>query len=162
MGLHRPGLRLAHGDRLHLGEPAPRSGDSLAGEVNFNEFTLALDGFDTGIKLNGDWVVTGNGTVFVTETFTGAILNADKILAALLTDGKLIGTILDSDPGDDFVSLGSSNGGSAITTLVINGKPTNGGGPTDPPPPGQVIPTPTAAGLGLVSIGWLFGRRRKG
>lgn len=141
---------------LHLG-----SGDSLPGEVNFNEFTLALDGFDTGIKLNGDWIVTGNGTIFVTETFTGPILNADKILAALLADGKLAGTILDSDPGDDFVSLGSSLGGSAMTTLVINGVPTGGEGPGGNPGHNPVVPTPAAFGAGMAMMGLAAVRRRK-
>lgn len=149
---------------LHLG-----SGDSLAGEVNFNEFTLALDGFNTGIKLNGDWVVTNNGTVFVTEVFTGSILNSDKILDALLEDGKLAGTILDSDPGDDFVSLGSSEGGSAFTTLVINGIVTGGGKDPNENPGGQpgnggggtVVPTPAAFGAGLFAMTFAAVRRRR-
>lgn len=148
--------------KLHIG-----SGDSLAGEVNFNEFTLGLDGFDTGLELNGDWVVTNNGTVFVLETFTGSIDNADNILAALLEDGQLVGTIFDSDPGDDFISLGSTQGAIASTTLVINGLAGDGGNPggepggENPPPGGGVIPTPAAAGAGLMLLAGLVGKRRR-
>jgi hypothetical protein len=127
------------------------SADSAAaGNTNFDEFTLALDGIDTGLKLNGAWeVITNPGQDDIRPplTFTFTPLNTDAILAALKDDGELVGTILDSEPGDDFLTLGSSEGGFGPTTLVINGiatgEPGGGSGSGDGGDGGgTVIPLP--------------------
>lgn len=65
-------------------------GDTSPGEVDFNSLTLFLDDIDTGIYLNG----FGND-VTITKTFVGITENSAAILAALKTDGKLIGTVKD-------------------------------------------------------------------
>jgi hypothetical protein len=143
------------------------SADSAAtGDANFDELTLALDGIDTGLKLNGAWqVITepGQDDIRPPLTFTGAPLNADAVLDALKDDGQLVGTILDSQPGDDFITLGSSQGGFGTTTLVINGVATgepgggggngggdgggNGGGDG-----GTVIPLPAGVWAGIAMM----------
>ena len=127
------------------------------GSTNFDELTLGLDGIDTGLKLNGTWeVITSpdQDDIRPPLTFTGAPLNAEAILAALKEDNELVGTILDSEPGDDFITLGSSQGSFGTTTLVINGIAVgepggggNGGGG------GTVIPLPAGVwgGVALLS-----------
>ena len=145
------------------------SADSAAaGDANFDELTLALDGIDTGLKLNGAWqVITepGQDDIRPPLTFTGTPLNADAILDALKGDGQLVGTILDSQPGDDFITLGSSEGGFGTTTLVINGVATgepgggggNGGG-------GTAIPLPAGVWAGIAmmsSLGAGAGLKRR-
>jgi len=68
-------------------------GDTGPGEGDENELTLALDGIDTGIKLNG---FLNNQTT--QQTISGVPANARQILAALKADGKLEATIRDADP----------------------------------------------------------------
>lgn len=135
-----------------------------AGDTNFDEFTLALDGIDSGLKLNGTWeVITNPGQDDIRPplTFTGTPLNADAILAALKDDGQLVGTILDSEPGDDFITLGSTEGGFGPTTLVINGIATgepggggggNGGGGNGG---GTAVPLPAGVWAGMMMLGGL-------
>src|SRR5918994_5819554 len=65
--------------------------------LDFNELTLGLDGIDTGIKLNG-LAHTGLNTI----TVAGQPNNRDQILAALKTDGQLVGTIIDANPNDNI------------------------------------------------------------
>ena len=78
--------------------PPPPVADPL-GSVDYNNLTLGLDGFDTGLKLNGFY---GEGNpVPQTLMFSGATLNASSILAALQADGKLVGTIIDATPNDN-------------------------------------------------------------
>ena len=124
---------------------------SAPGDTNFDELSLGLDGFDTGLKLNGEWqVITSPGQPDVRPplVFTGAIQNAASILSALKADNQLVGTILDSDPGDDFITLGSTQGAFADATLVINGIADDG----TPPPGGNPIPLPPAVWAGLVTL----------
>jgi hypothetical protein len=162
------------------------SADSGApGETNFDEFTLGLDGIDTGLKLNGTWeVITSPNQPDVRPplTFTGVPLNIDQILASLQEDGQLVGTILDSEPGDDFITLGSSQGAFGTTTLVINGiaagqdgdgtgNPGDGGTPGDGDggipgdggTPGPAVPLPAAAWMGLstMALGAVGSLRRR-
>ena len=143
------------------------SADSAApGDTNYDEFTLALDGIDTGLKLNGTWqVITepGQDDIRPPLTFTGTPLNADQILDALKDDGKLVGTIIDSEPGDDFITLGSSQGSFGTTQLVLNGiadqEPGGGGGGG-----GTVIPLPAGVWAGIAmmsSLGLRAGVKRR-
>jgi hypothetical protein len=122
------------------------------GATNFDELTLGLDGIDTGLKLNGVWqVITSPGQPDVRPplTFTGTPANVDQILAALKSDNQLVGTILDAQPDDDFITLGSTQGAFGNTTLVINGvaggDDGNGGG-------GNAVPLPPAAWSGAAML----------
>lgn len=78
-----------------------RDGDTGAFDFDFNQLTLALDGFDTGLKLNGFL----DGTTMRLTLVTFSPLNAAAILTSLQVDGKLIGTILDANPGDNDLGL---------------------------------------------------------
>jgi len=149
------------------------SADSAAaGDTNFDEFTLALDGIDTGLTLNGAWqVITtpGEDDIRPPLTFTGTPLDPEAILAALKDDGKLVGTIIDSDPGDDFITLGSSQASFGTTTLVLNGiavgepgenpggnpgeEPGNGGGGNGGG--GTAIPLPAGVWAGMMLMSCL-------
>ena len=126
------------------------------GSTNFDEFTLGLDGIDTGLKLNGTWeVITEPGQPDLRPplTFTGTPQNAAAILAALKEDNELVGTVIDSEPGDDFITLGSSQGSFGTTTLVLNGVAVgeepggggNGGG-------GTAIPLPAGVWGGMAML----------
>ncbi|GIX49221.1 MAG: hypothetical protein KatS3mg131_3432 [Candidatus Tectimicrobiota bacterium] len=87
-------------------------GDTASGNFDFNHLTLGLDGIDTGIVLNG---FRNNKTD--TLTITGTPANAAAILAALHADGLLVGTIIDSDPNDNWIVFPAS----FQTTLTITG-----------------------------------------
>lgn len=71
-------------------------GDSGPGEFAENDLTLALDGIDTGIKLNGY-----RNDETDTRTNSGVPANAAQILAALKADGKLEASIIDADAGNN-------------------------------------------------------------
>jgi hypothetical protein len=77
-------------------------GDTGGGpnDTDRNNLTLALDGIDTGIILNGF-----RDSQTVTNTITGTPENAARILAKLKADGQLVGTILDRTPNDNFVGI---------------------------------------------------------
>lgn len=115
------------------------NGQTGAGELDENNLTLALDGIDTGIKLNG--FLANN---LVTLTLTGAPANAAAILAALQADGKLVGSIVDSAPGNNgFVGLpGVLDTSLDLTGTVRDG---NGGGPNPVPLPAAVLLAPLGA-----------------
>lgn len=113
------------------------NGDSLPGGVNFDQFTLALDGIDTGLKLNG---FLGQDQIS-TVTLNGPVSNSAAILAALQSDGKLVGTIIDSVPGDSAIGLPFL----VETSLEITG---DGSGGTNPVPlPAAILLAPMGAGL---------------
>ena len=121
-----------------------QDGDTAAAELDFDNWTLALDGIDTGLKLNG---FPGNVQI-LTQTLTqDSPANASALLAALQSDGQLIGSIIDSDPGDNSITLPFV----IDTSLDITG--TDGG-------PG-VIPLPAAALMGPIGVGLvgMFSRR---
>lgn len=116
-------------------------GDTGPGDFDENDLTLALDGFDTGLKLNG---FTDGNTV--TLTVSGApTLNQAAILAALQSDGKLIGTIRKADTDNNVFNSLPAN---TTTTLAITGD--------------AVVPEPATLAVfaGVFGLGGLAARRR--
>ena len=91
-------------------------GNTALGEFDFGNLTLGLDGFDTGIRLNG---FRNNQTD--TLRIESTTLNGANILAALKADSRLVGTIFDASPltRDPNRLLP----GSFATTLEIIGTP---------------------------------------
>jgi hypothetical protein len=83
------------------------------GDPDRGDLTLALDGIDTGIKLNGFPQADQD-----TRTNSGVPINERAIRAALKADGKLAASIIDASPGDNGMSGSSAD----TTTLVIKGK----------------------------------------
>jgi hypothetical protein len=88
-------------------------GDTGPGDSDENQLTLALDGINTGILLNG----FDSGQTD-TLTLSGAPLNEAAIRSALKADGRLAATIFKADADNNGI-IGSS---ASITTLVIQGK----------------------------------------
>jgi hypothetical protein len=88
------------------------------GELNENQLTLALDGIDTGILLNG---FLGNfpDDVAYTRTISGVPINEAQIRAALKADGKLDATIIDHTPDPPSAISGHDEN---RATLVLRGK----------------------------------------
>jgi hypothetical protein len=125
-----------------------QDGDTATGELDFDNWTLGLDGIDTGLKLNG---FPGNLAIFTQTLIQDNPNNASALLAALQTDGQLIGSIIDSDPGDNAITLPFR----IDTSLDITG--TIDGGP-------GVIPLPAAALMGPLGAGLvgMFSRRFRG
>ena len=120
-------------------------GDSGPGEFDFNDLTLGLDGINTGLKLNN---FLNNNIVTQTLSQLPVPLQA-QILAALQADGKLVGTVIDSDAdgqltAPDFIGFPSANG-NIQTTLDIAGQTGGGGG--NVPLPAAVLLAPLGAGL---------------
>jgi hypothetical protein len=77
-------------------------GDTDVGEFDHNDWTLGLDGVDTGLVLNGF-----SNDLTVTKSFNQIPVPAqDQILANLKADGQLIATIIDRDhPNNNWVAL---------------------------------------------------------
>ena len=102
-------------------------GNTGPGEADENALTLALDGIDTGIALNGFL-----GGEEITLTITGTPMNAAAILAALQADGQLNARIFDStgtiitDQNDLTVPASDINGDPYLTTLSITQVPEPG------------------------------------
>jgi hypothetical protein len=67
-------------------------GDSDTGEYDFNNLTLGLDGIDTGLALNG----FQNNQIASLTIDQIPVPTATALLAAL-QDGRLVGTVIDSD-----------------------------------------------------------------
>lgn len=92
-------------------------GDTGPGDIDENDLTLALDGIDTGIVLNG---FRNNETD--TQTVSGAPINQSQILAALKADGVLAAAFVDDDVdgvnGNNFLDVP----GEFNTTLALKGK----------------------------------------
>lgn len=92
-------------------------GDTGPGEIDENDLTLALDGIDTGILLNG---FRDNETD--TQTVSGVPINQSQILAALKADGELAAAFVDDDVdgvnGNNFLDVP----GTFDTTLILEGK----------------------------------------
>jgi hypothetical protein len=128
------------------------NGQTGVGQLDENNLTLGLDGIDTGIKLNGFL-----GNQIVTLTLSGAPNNAAAILAALQADGKLVGSIIDANPGNNgFVGVT----GVVDTSLDLTGsvRDNGGGGPNPVPLPAAVLLAP----LGAAFAGRVARRMRAG
>ena len=92
------------------------NGDSGASEFDEGSLTLGLDGFDTGILLNG--FNSSSGDDVTLTIFSATVSNAPQILTALQLDNMLAGTIIDSTGAVD--TNGMQLVSSFNTTLVIN------------------------------------------
>jgi hypothetical protein len=88
-------------------------GDTLPGNFDRDQLTLALDGIDTGIRLNG----FGDGAL-TTLTVSGVPANREALLGALQQDGVLVGTIIDHTAGDNFLGIPAA----FTTTLALQGE----------------------------------------
>ena len=87
------------------------------GDFDENDLSLALDGIDTVLKLNGFL-----DEQKVTKTINRVPLKKAALRAALKADGKLAASIIDADPGDNGI-FGSSTD---TMTLVIKSKQKKG------------------------------------
>jgi len=118
-------------------------GDTDLGELDEGHWTLGLDGFDTGLKLDG----FSGGAQIVTLTLTSPT-NAGALLAAL-SDGLLNGSVIDDTPGDNNTAFPSR----IQASLDISGTiadTTGGGGTNNVPLPAAVLMAPAAAAM----AGW--------
>lgn len=89
-------------------------GDTGVNDFDRGDLTLALDGIDTGIELNGF-----RGGQTDTRTITGVPNHAAQILTRLKQDGDLFPTIIDHSPGDlNIVGVPDNRN----TTLELFGK----------------------------------------
>lgn len=122
-------------------------GDTGPGDFDLGNLTLALDGIDTGLKLDGFTDDAKDPNQPITLSFTGTPNNAGAILAALQADGQLVGSINDATPGDNILNVT----GSANTTLDITG---------------QQVPEPATFvlfGVGILGVaGWSLRKRFAG
>jgi hypothetical protein len=89
------------------------NGNTGPGQDEENDLTLALDGIDTGIKLNGFRTKETD-----TLTISGTPINTDAIKAALKADGELQASIIDATLGTGAVNIPNTS----TTTLTIKGK----------------------------------------
>ena len=114
-------------------------GDTGLGEIDHNNWHLALDGIDTGLVLNG---FSANNIVTLTLNNPN---NSGALLAALQSDGMLVGSIIDADTQTpNFIALP----GLIDTTLDLTGTlRDNGGGPNPIPLPAAALVAPLAAGV---------------
>ncbi|MEJ7711489.1 MAG: PEP-CTERM sorting domain-containing protein [Pyrinomonadaceae bacterium] len=67
-------------------------GDTAIGDFDFGNLSLYLDGIDTGIVLDG----FASAMTDTLDFSTASPANADSILAALQSDGRLVATIFDA------------------------------------------------------------------
>jgi hypothetical protein len=121
-------------------------GDTAIGDFDYNNLFLALDGFDTGIALNG---FADGATVTGTVGPQALSANGSNILAALNADNALFGSIIDISPGDNLITV-PSNFDTTLSLTVDIDNPT----PEVPEPA-----TLALFGLGLAGIG--AARRQK-
>jgi hypothetical protein len=93
-------------------------GDSDVGNFDENNLFLTLDGFNTGVTLNG----YTNGQIVTIDFDQLNPSNAAAILAALKVDNRLVGSVLDIDadgPAGDTIGFP----GAINTTLSLVGVP---------------------------------------
>lgn len=109
------------------------------GNPDFNNLFLLLDGINTGIALNG---FANNRTLTLSLTGTSnpsdnlPLNNAAGILAALKTDGRLAGSIIDNTPNNNDSIRRIAR--EFTTTLEITG---------------QAVPFEVSPGLGSLVLG---------
>ena len=91
-------------------------GNTGTGPTDFdrNDLTLALDGIDTGIRLN-DFRFSETDR----RTISGEPINKQQLKAALKADGKLRASILDADPGNNEDPNNITNPDTTTTVLVL-------------------------------------------
>jgi hypothetical protein len=103
-----------------------RDGDTAVGNFDFNDLTIGLDGFNTGVPLNG----FANGAIQTLDISSfptpGTVQNSAAILAALKADGKLKFTVFDNDvdlagssPGAVSGDVIAFPGGGTISDAVL-------------------------------------------
>jgi hypothetical protein len=121
-------------------------GDSDVGEFDHGNLTLALDGTDTGLKLDG---FSNNNVVTLSlNTLSPALQSA---LIASLADGKLVGSVNDAahpnQPGDviGFPTAIDTTLDLTVSGPTLTGPGGNGGNPV--PLPAAVVLAPLGAGL---------------
>lgn len=123
-------------------------GDTAAGDYDFDNLFLTLDGINTGLALNG---FPNNAILSLSLNQLAPPLQA--ALIAALGDGQLAGGVLDTDPGDAPAGDTIAFPRLVDTTLdlVVSGPnlvPGGGGpGPNPIPLPAAVLLAPLGAGL---------------
>jgi hypothetical protein len=96
------------------------NGETGPGEREENDLLLALDGINTGIKMNG----FREGQTD-TQTISGAPINRDAIVAALKEDGQLEGAVGTIGGRGQSISRPSISPNTE-STLTIKGKESRG------------------------------------
>jgi hypothetical protein len=123
-------------------------GDTGAGNYDFNNLFLGLDGTNTGLALNG--FLDGQIVTLTLNTLAPALQS--QIIASL-ADGQLAGSVIDITPGNS-TPVGDTIGFPRVvdTTLdlLVSGPnlgTTGGGGGNPVPLPAAVLVAPLGAGL---------------
>jgi hypothetical protein len=124
-------------------------GDTGPGDFDFGSLTLALDGINTGLALNG--LLNGQISTVTLNTLAPGLQAA---LITALQDGLLIGTALDADadgPAGDIIGFPA-----AVDTtldLVLSGPNLAGPGNGGPGGPGNNVPLPAAVLIAPLGAG---------
>lgn len=121
-------------------------GDTGAGDYDFNNLFLGLDGVNTGLPLNG--FLDGNIVTLTLNTLTPALQSQ---IISNLADGQLVGSVIDTTPGNSPAGDTIGFPGRVDTTLdlLVSGPNlgTTGGGGNPVPLPAAVLVAPLGAGL---------------
>jgi hypothetical protein len=122
-------------------------GDTGVGEYDLGSLFLGLDGINTGLALNG--FLNNNIVTLTLNTLNPA---TSALLAAALSDGQLVGTVIDTTPGNSTPAGDIIGFPSIVDTtldLVLSGPnlAAPGGGPNPIPLPAAALIAPLGAGL---------------